>query len=161
LLLRGKPFLLIVMRLIVSFIILFSLNCLGQEIKKKDWKVSVHLETDAENKFTFPVEIEGKNVPFSKTAIFTHKDIDRAKVFRNAEGTVGVVFRVEKRAANKLYNLQHTAKGRRLTAIVMGRIVDIIQVDEAKEDRLYVIWKGLNVSEVDYIEEEIKPLEIR
>jgi len=161
LLLRGKPFLLSGMRKIVSLILLFSALVMAQEIKKKEWKVSVHLESEnrTEGKLTFPVKIEGKNVPFSKSALFTQKDIDRARIFRNADGSVGVVFRIEKRAAKSLYNLEYTHKGKRLATLLMGRQVDVIQIDKARQDRLFVIWKGLTMAEVDYIEAEIKPLQ--
>jgi len=149
------------MRIFITTLLLLSASLFAQEeIKKKDWRFSVHLEDSGKNKFTFPVPLHGKNIPFSKSPIFTHKDIDRARVFKAADGSYGAVFRMEKHVAQRLYSTSSFSKGKRLVSMVMGRPVDIIEIDWAKQDRLFVVWKGMNYKEAEYIKEEIWTLKI-
>lgn len=150
------------------FLSLFTLLLLGavsaevkSKIKKKEWRISTHLEVDKQERFSFEVTVNGKKTYFSKSPVFTQRDIDKAKVIKGPAGTFGAVFRLKKQAAKRYYGIINFNKGKKLLTSVMGRKVEILTIDWAKEDRLFVVWKGLNLEEAKFIETKISTLKVK
>jgi hypothetical protein len=125
----------------------------GMAMGKKDDKaaVSFHIETESTDnpKMIFAQEMGGVTRYFRRIPEVSIKDMAVYTPFPNEAGDYGAVFRLKPRGANRLSALTAVNQGRYLLAMVNGRAVDAVMVDAQIEDGVLVIWKNLNLADIE------------
>lgn len=124
----------------------------GMAMGKKDDKaaVSFHVETEATDnpKMIFAHEAGGVTRYFRRVPEIFIKDVAVFTPFPNEGGDYGVVLRLKPRGANRLSAFTAVNQGRHLLATVNGRVVDTVMIDSQIQDGVLVIWKGLNLADI-------------
>ncbi|HSP41797.1 MAG TPA: hypothetical protein VLO11_02900 [Luteolibacter sp.] len=128
----------------------------GMAMGNKDDKaaVSFHIETEGTDnpKMIFAQEMGGVTRYFRRIPEVSIKDMAVYTPFPNEAGDYGAVFRLKPRGANRLSALTAVNQGRYLLAMVNGRAADAVMVDAQIEDGVLVIWRGLNLADIESLD---------
>lgn len=129
---------------------------MGMGKRKEKAMVSFHIETEASDnpKMIFPQEVGGQTRYFRRIPDISIKDIAAYTPFP-AEGEYGVVFRLKGHSARRLSAVTATNQGRWLLAVINGRAVDAVMIDQQIEDGVMVVWKGLGLADIDTLDETL------
>ena len=127
--------------------------------KENESGVSFHLETNegGNQKMVFKQVAAGKERFFHRTPEIATRDVVAFSPFPSEdEGTYGVVVKLDPRAGNRLKAVTAANVGRWLIAVVNGRAVDVVVIDQQITDGMLVIWKGVTLQEVKAFD-KLKP----
>ena len=127
--------------------------------REGDLSVSFHLEaqTGSENpKLVFPQMVGGQQREFRRIPMVGTKDIAAFNPFPSRDGAgYGVVIKLKRGAINRANAETAVNINRWLLAMVNGRAVDAVLIDQAITDGTLVIWKGVGLSEINALDKEI------
>jgi preprotein translocase subunit SecD len=135
----------------LATLLLLVCPALAGDKKGKNIAVSFHMETDANNnpKNIYTQTVAGKVRYFQKAPDITSKDIVAFSPFLADNGVdYGAVFRLRASAASRLENITAANQGRMLAAVVNGRFVDNVIIDQPIKDGFIVIWNGIQDAEL-------------
>ncbi len=113
--------------------------------------VSFHLETEAGGnpKMTFEQLVAGEQRYFHRTPEISTRDIIAFSPFPSEDpGSYGVLFKLNRRGANRLAAISAANQGRWLCAAINGNVVDAVIIDKPVDDGELVIWKGVTLPEI-------------
>jgi hypothetical protein len=136
---------------LLSLLLLLACPSYGGDKKGKNIAVSFHMETYANNnpKNMYTQNVAGKVRYFQKAPEITNKDIVAFSPFlADNEVDYGAVFRLRGSAASRLENITAANQGRLLAAVVNGRFVDNVMIDQPVKDGFIVIWNGIQDAEL-------------
>jgi len=113
--------------------------------------VTFHLQgTAAETpKFTREVETLAGRHFFRKVPEITTKDIIAFAPFpADDNSTYGIVFKLNKRAAQRINAVTNLNRGKLLLANVNGQAIGVVKIDGPVKDGQLVIWSGIKADEI-------------
>lgn len=125
--------------------------------RKPEAGISFHLETtEGENpKMVFTQNVAGKIRYFRRSAELSTRDIVAYSPFPADDGaTYGAVCQLSRSATGRLAALSSANTGSWLLAMVNGRAVDAVLIDQKVEDGFIVVWKGITAPEVKAFDKE-------
>jgi hypothetical protein len=120
--------------------------------------VSFHIQTDAnENpKMIFAQAMNGQAMHFRRMPEVITKDLSTYSPFpAEGGGDYGAVFRLKGSAAGRLAAITNANQGRWLAAMVNGRIVDGVLINQQIDDGVLVVWKGLTLEDIAAIDKTL------
>ncbi|MGA0846038.1 MAG: hypothetical protein ACO3RV_05805 [Luteolibacter sp.] len=134
---------------------LFSPAVWAMGSRKEKASVSFHLEALAEEnpKMIFQHDVAGAMHTFRRLPDFSIKDMAAFTPFEDANGELGIVFRVKSRAVNRLAALTGDNPDQLLLAVVNGRPVDAVRIDRQIRDGVLVVWKGVSLQDIELLDE--------
>ena len=136
---------------LLPILLLLAFPAYAGDKKGQNIAVSFHMETDANNnpKNIYTQTVAGKVRYFQKAPDITSKDIVAFSPFLADNGVdYGAVFRLRGSAASRLENITAANQGRMLAAVVNGRFVDNVMIDQPVKDGFIVIWNGIQDAEL-------------
>ncbi|MGK0188887.1 MAG: hypothetical protein ACI9R3_004701 [Verrucomicrobiales bacterium] len=144
--------------LLPAFALPVSVNASGR--KKGDFFVSFHVEGDkseGERRVAEDV-VNGRQVYFKRMPVVTHKDMRGYWPFPADDGTWGAAFKLSSSGQRRLNTAGLTERKRLMRVVVNMRKVDVLYIDEAPEDGMIVVWKGLTEEELKKLEKKMPQL---
>ena len=115
-----------------------------------------HLQTEpGEGKLkVFQVPTAGEQITYRLSPEFSRKDYIAFRPFPADDGvSYGIIFQLNKTAAQRLANIGNAYRGRYLLAMVNGQVRDAVLIDKAPNDGLLVIWQRVSAAEVRLADE--------
>jgi len=113
--------------------------------------ISFHVEGSGVEgpKFVRKVKTIAGERYFRKVPEISTKDIVAFSPFpADDQTTYGVVFKLSKRAAQRLNASTNLNRGKLLLAIVNGQAVGVVRIDKPVTDGMLVIWSGIKEHEI-------------
>jgi len=113
-------------------------------------KVSFHIETEGTDnpKMIFPYELFGKQRFFRRLPEVSSRDFVAYSPFPSEDqASYGAVFQLKDNARRRLAAVTATSIGRWLVCHAFGRVIDGVMIDEAVDDGVIVVWRGLSLTE--------------
>jgi hypothetical protein len=128
---------------------------------KKEDKLSItfHIETDATDnpKMIFPQLTNGQTRYFRRLPEVSLKDIATFSPFpSDVEEQYGVVFKLKDGTINRLYGVTGANQGRWIIAQINGTVIDGVMIDQAINDGVVVIWKGVTLADIAQLDDALK-----
>ncbi len=113
-------------------------------------RLTFHLEGDVSDgpKMVFPLQMGNKKRFFKKSPITFTKEITSLKHFRSEDGNYGATFTFNKAASSRIAALTTQNQGEWLVAMLNGRPVDGVYIDQPINDGRLVIWQGIKQVEI-------------
>lgn len=99
-------------------------------------------------KMAFPVPMGDRRLFFSKSPVTFTKEIVSLKHFMTDDGTYGATFSFDKPAAGRIAAITTSNRDKWLVAMLNGRPVDVVFIDEPVTDGRLVIWRGITQKEI-------------
>lgn len=130
---------------------LSSLPASANGSKPENMGVTFHLETGSEDnpKMIFSAPIGGETKYFRRIPEVGTKDIEAFNPFPTEDGSsYGVIFKLGRGATNRLSGVSTANIGKWMLAMVNGRPVDALMIDQQVNDGYIVIWKGITLAEI-------------
>lgn len=124
--------------------------------KKEDFTISFHSQ-GAENdmpKTIFPMVLDGRSLLFKTLPEITHNNISAFHSFPSATGDYGVTLQLDFRGANNLELLTRTKHGEYLLALINGKPVDYVVMDQVVSNGMITIWQGVPENIVKALEKK-------
>ena len=140
--------LLAILCLILPF---FTVNILANGKKAPPASISFHVEGSSVEgpKFVRQVKTVAGQRYFRKVPEISTKDIVAFSPFpADDKTTYGIVFKLSKRAAQRLNTTTNLNRGKLLLAIVNGQAVGVVRIDKPVTDGMLVIWSGIQEHEI-------------
>ena len=135
----------------IAFALLIPATATAGGKKPPPMSVSFHMQADQNEgkKFVFPFPTAGKTIFYSRSAIFTEKDIVAFQSFPSDDPTsYGLILQLRKVAKDRLVHLSGASEGQFLLAMVNGTVRDAVLIDRSVTDGLLVIWQRIGAAEV-------------
>lgn len=130
--------------------------------KDSDVTVSFHMQTEATDnpKMIFQTLVHGKPVFFRRMADIATRDIVAFGPFPDdlGGGTYGMAIRLKPNAASRLAAVTATNLDRWMAASINGEIRDVVKIDKQIDDGTLIIWRGVNLAEVNALDKTIPRL---
>jgi len=136
----------------------FSLLAPAYGMGKKQDKnqLTFHLQGDQTDgpKMVFPLPMGNQKGFFRKSPLTFTKEILAYKPFFSDDGTAGATFAFSQAASTRIAALTTQNQGKWIVAMLNGRPVDFLRIDNPVRDGRLVIWRGIKESEIfafDYV----------
>jgi len=127
--------------------------------KEPDTVVSFHIETDATDnpKMVFQAIVIGKLKYFRRMSEISTRDIASFSPFPDELGgsTYGMAIVLKPHVANRLAAVTNANPDKWMAASVNGRIRDAVKIDKQIDDGTLVIWKGVELAEINSLDKTI------
>jgi len=113
-------------------------------------RLTFHIQGDRTDgpKMVFPVPMGKKKLFFRKTPLTATKEIVSLKHFVAEDGSYGATFSFDKAAARRIAAVTTSNQDKWLVAMLNGRPVDAVFVDQPVVDGRLVIWQGIQQREI-------------
>lgn len=142
--------------LLLPFLALLGVCCLGAAKKDKNITVRFHLEAQKQDGESFVTPLPGGGVSgpayIKKIPELSEFDIKSIYPFPAADGTMGCAFRFDTHGRIALDTLSVENKGRVLIAIVGARPVSAMFIDRRVSDGVIMLSRGLTPEEIAKLE---------
>ena len=128
----------------------------GNKGKKVD--ISFHIETEASDnpKMIFPHDVMGKQRFFRRIPEVSSNDYIAFTPFpADDQASYGAILQLKDNVGRRLAAVTQSSSGKWLVCKAFGRIVDSVLIEDAVEDAVLVIWKGLTLEEIQQMDESI------
>ena len=128
----------------------------GNKGKKVD--ISFHIETEAFDnpKMIFPHDVMGKQRFFRRIPEVSSNDYIAFTPFpADDQASYGAILQLKDNVGRRLAAVTQSSSGKWLVCEAFGRIVDSVLIEDAVEDAVLVIWKGLTLEEIQQMDESI------
>ena len=128
----------------------------GNKGKKVD--ISFHIETEAFDnpKMIFPHDVMGKQRFFRRIPEVSSNDYIAFTPFpADDQASYGAILQLKDNVGRRLAAVTQSSSGKWLVCKAFGRIVDSVLIEDAVEDAVLVIWKGLTLEEIQQMDESI------
>ncbi len=128
---------------------------MGPKIPKA--MVNFHIEGSKNDnpKMIFPFQAPDGTKYFRRIPVAPTSDIVHFRPFPADDGSIGAVFQLSRRGANRLAALTTQSQGKWMIAVINGRPTDVVFVDKPVRDGILVVWKGMQQRDVDVIDLQI------
>lgn len=126
--------------------------------KKEVAQVSFHVETEGTDnpKMIFPHEMFGKQRFFRRLPEVSSRDFIAYSPFPSEDqASYGAIFQLKDNARRRLAAVTAISIGRWLVCHAFGRVIDGVVIDEAVDDGMIVVWRGLSLTEVQELDKEL------
>jgi hypothetical protein len=129
---------------------------------KPKFTISFHAQADEEDvrKTMFPMQIEGRQLLFKIVPEISQQNIVAFHPFDADNGEKGVALQLDFRGRGALEMVTRTQRGQFLLAMINGKPVDYVVLDQVIDNGLITIWRGATdelVKEMDKKLPRIKP----
>jgi hypothetical protein len=129
---------------------------------KPKFTISFHAQAEAEDvrKTMFPMQIEGRQILFKIVPEISQQNIVAFHPFDADNGEKGVALQLDFRGRGALEMVTRTQRGQLLLAMINGKPVDYVVLDQVIDNGLITIWRGATdelVKEMDKKIPRIKP----
>jgi hypothetical protein len=113
--------------------------------KKPTFTISFHAEADEMDmkKSMFPMQIEGRQMLFKIVPEFSQQNVVAFHPFDSETGDKGVALQLDFRGRGALEMVTRTRRGQFLLAMVNGKPVDYVVLDQVIDNGLITIWRGI------------------
>jgi hypothetical protein len=113
--------------------------------KKPTFTISFHAEADEMDmkKSMFPLQVEGRQMMFKIVPEFSQQNIVAFHPFDSETGDKGVAMQLDFRGRGALEMVTRTRRGQFLLAMVNGRPVDYVVLDQVIDNGFITIWRGV------------------
>jgi hypothetical protein len=111
---------------------------------KTKFTISFHAQADPEDvtKTMFPMQIEGRQVLFKIVPEISQQNIVAFHPFDADNGEKGVALQLDFRGRGALEMVTRTERGQLLLAMINGKPVDYVVLDQVIDNGLITIWRG-------------------
>lgn len=117
--------------------------------------VHFHLEANARDTSSFATPVTLQNPPrqayVEKIPTLTERDVAAIFPFTAPDGTMGCAFKLNEHGTLELETLSTDRRGRSLLAVVNGRQVIDMLIDQRITDGIVTISRGLDPREIDLL----------
>ncbi len=135
--------------LVPLFLLLGLVSAMAGGKKPDPTTISFHEQGKAQEgpKMVFPVPVKGRKIYFRKSPAVSSKDVVAFRPFATETGH-GVTLQLNRVAARRLHAITAQNQSHYMLAIANGRPVDAVIIDAPVTDGMLVIWKGLQLAEI-------------
>ncbi len=145
---------------IILLILTPALLSIGAGKKAKPIIVSFHIEAAQEDgvKFSIPVKLgsQGRQYFFTRTPVFTEKDIAYYYPFMSKNGTTfGAGFKLKARAAEELKGVALSHQGKLLGIRIAPTHYSAVVIDRPDSPGVITVWEGLTQEHLKILDEVI------
>jgi len=128
----------------------------GMGEKQNKNTLTFHLQGDQTDgpKMVFPLPMGDQKGFFRKSPLTLTKEILAYTPFFSDDGTAGATFAFSQKASTRIAALTTENQGKWIIAMLNGRPVDFLRIDNPVHDGRLVIWRGIKESEIlafDYV----------
>ncbi len=138
-------------------ILLLGLCCLGMGKKKPELSVRFYTETSQNDTGAFAAAVtllNGRQTYLDQVAAISEHDIAGIYPFPSQDGSAGCSFKLDARGTIALDTLSLTKKGTLLVAVIDGRQVVDILIDQRISDGIVTIANGITLDEIKQMEKQ-------
>ena len=146
------------MRLLIITLLSLSFTSSVFAFGKKPPKnrLTFHMQGQASDgpKMVFPLPMGGKRLFFKKSPLTFTKEIVAFLPFFAEDGTAGATFQFRPETARRIAAITNQNRQKWLVAMLNGRPVDAVFIEEPVTDGKLVIWQGMKQAETvsfDYV----------
>lgn len=132
----------------LAFAMVTPVFSMGKRPEKN--RLTFHIQGDRTDgaKMVFPVPMGNKKLFFRKTPLTATKEIVSLKHFVAEDGTYGATFSFDRAAAQRIAAVTTSNQDKWLVAMLNGRPVDAVFIDQAVVDGRLVVWQGIQQAEI-------------
>lgn len=146
--------------LTILFLLIPALLSIGAGKKAPPILVSFHIEASQEDgpRFSIPVKLgsQGRQYFFSRTPVFTEKDIAYYYPFMSKNGTsFGVGFKLKARAAQELKGVALNHQGKLLGIRISPVHYSAVMIDRPDNAGVITVWEGLTQADLKTLDKII------
>ncbi len=126
---------------------------------RQEHAISIHIEGTEQDGpgRVFSHMVLGQEKFFRLSPEITHTDFQAVLPFRSEEGdSYGAVFALRNRGKSRLSQITGSMQGSFLMVVVDGRPADYMIIDQQVEDGVFVIWRNLTDSHLEFFEKSLK-----
>lgn len=133
---------------LLAILLISPVYSMGKKPEKN--RLTFHVQGDRTDgqKMVFPIPVGNKRLFFRKTPVTATKEIVSLKHFVAEDGTYGATFSFGKAAARRIAAITTGNQDKWLVAMLNGRPVDAVFIDQPVTDGRLVIWKGIKQGEI-------------
>lgn len=145
------------MRRRLFLILLPGLCCLGMAKKKPELDIRFYTETSENDTGAFAAAVTlltGKRTYLDQVAAISEHDIAGIYPFPAQDGSAGCSFKLDARGTIALDTLSVAKRGTYLVAVINGRQVVDILIDQRVSDGIVTIANGITLDEVKEMEKQ-------
>ena len=119
-------------------------------------RLTFHMQGQASDgpKMVFPLPMDDRRLFFKKSPLTFTKEIVAFLPFFAEDGTAGATFQFRPETARRIAAITNQNRQKWLVAMLNGRPVDAVFIEEPVTDGKLVIWQGMKQAEIisfDYI----------
>ncbi len=138
--------------LLLMLTALLTATALCNGKKTPPMTVSFHVETTglSSKELTFRQDTSLGPKDFEKVPLLQTTDFIAANPFASPDdkNSYGVIFQMKPVVANRFQHLSNLHRGKYLIAMVNGRVIDLIRINQTNPDDKICIWRNVNLHEV-------------
>jgi hypothetical protein len=138
-------------------ILLLGLCCMGMGKKKPELDIRFYTETSQSDTGAFAAEVTlltGRRTYLDQVAAISEHDIAGIYPFPAQDGSAGCSFKLDARGTIALDTLSVAKRGTYLVAVIDGRQVVDIMIDQRVSDGIVTIANGITLDEVKQMEKQ-------